>query len=244
MPLFVFGFVLFCVLSGSAAPESAILRQVENAPVVQSEAELPLLVKKLTHHLKTEEDKAYALLAWIVKNIDYDDFKKDQIEQKMTSRHSRTEIPKSGDILKTRLGVCADIAVLYQKMLTEAHMKAVTIDGCIGEINPRTKKCKDGGPKHRWNAVWIGDQWELVDPTWAITGKQTSAMDNVTKKRSYEKELKKREKRTAHTYDARPDRTVSKKWFMTHPKIMAEDHQPQEEKWLLLKTRDRKNKNL
>lgn len=235
---------LWVATPGLAAPDSVLMRQVDSAPEIQSEEKLPKLVKHLTQNLRKDEDKAYALLAWIVKNIDYDDFKRDQIEQKMTSRHSRTEIPESGDILKTRLGVCGDIAVLYQRMLTEAHMKAVTIDGCIGEINPRTKKCKDGGPKHRWNAVWIGDQWELVDPTWAITGKQVNAMEDITKKRNYEKELKKRERKSAKTYEVRTERNVNKKWFMTAPKIMEEDHHPQDERWTLTKTKDRRNKNL
>jgi len=95
-----------------------------------------------------------------------------------------------------------------------------------------------------WNAVWIDDQWELVDPTWAITGKQASAMSDISKKRKYEKELKKREKKSANTYKPREDRSVNKRWFMTNPKAMEEDHQPNDKKWLLTKMRDRKNKNL
>lgn len=244
MRLLIFLISLFWIISGWATPDSIILRQVENAPEAKSQEDLPKLVKKLTHNLDKEEDKAFALLAWIVKNIDYDDYKKNQIEDKMASKRSKAEIPESTDILKTRLGVCGDIAALYQKMLAEADIKATVIDGCNGEIDPRTKKCKEGTPGHSWVAVWLNGQWEFVDPTWAITGKQVNAMEDVTKKRTYEKELKKRERRAARTYQTRTDRSVNKKWFMTSPRIMAEDHQPAEEKWLLLKTRDRKNKNL
>ena len=235
---------LFLSVPVWAVSESNIIKLVEKAPEVKSEADLANLVKRLTQPLKEEEDKAYVLLTWIVKNIDYDEYKKNQIEDKTSSRHSRAEIPESGDILKTRLGVCADITNLYQRMLKQANMQAVVINGCTGEINKKTKKCKDKSPGHSWNAVWIKDQWVLVDPTWAITGKQTTALEDITKKRVYEKELKKREKRASKTYEVRSDRKVNKKWFMTSPKTMEQDHHPEDEKWLLTRPRDRKNKNL
>ncbi len=244
MRLLLMGLLLFFCTSVLAVSESNINKLVEKAPEVKDNSELPNLVKKLTQNLKTDEDKAYALLTWIVKNIDYDDYKMNQIDKKMSSKNSRAEIPESGDILKTRLGVCEDIANLYKTMLKEAKLEAVVIEGCVGEVDKKKGGCKDGSPGHAWNAVWIKDQWELVDPTWAITGKQTHAMSDVTRQRKYERELKKREKKSAKTYEIRSDRNVNKKWFMTNPKTMEEDHQPNDKKWLLIKVRDRKNKNL
>ena len=244
MRLIFLAVVLFLSAPVWAISESNFMKLVEKAPEVQSSSDLPKLVKALTQNTKTDEDKAYVLLAWIVKNIDYDEYKKNQIESKNSARHSRAEIPESGDILKTRLGVCKDIASLYQRMLKQADIEAVVINGCTGEINKKTKKCKDGSPGHSWNAVWIDKQWELVDPTWAITGKQTTAMEDITKKRNYEKELKKREKKSAKTYEPRANRSVNKKWFMTTPKTMEADHHPDDDKWLLIKPRDRRNKNL
>ena len=237
-------FILFFTSSVWSAPDSTIAKLVEKAPEIKSSSELPKLVRKLTQGLRKDEDKAYALLTWIVKNIDYDDYKMEQIDKKMTSKHSRVEVPNSGDILRTRLGVCEDIAKLYKKMLDQADMKAVVINGCTGEVDKKKGGCKDGSAGHTWNAVWIDKQWELVDPTWAITGKQTAAMGDVTKKSKYEKELKKREKKSSHTYEMREDRNVNKKWFMTNPKAMEEDHQPNDKRWLLTKMRDRKNKDL
>lgn len=236
-------FLLFSV-SCWAVSDSQIAKLVENAPEVKSESELSNLVKKLTQGLKKEEDKAYSLLTWIVKNIDYDDYKMNQIDKKMESQYARAEIPESGDILKTRLGVCEDIANLYKKMLEQAEMKAVVIAGCAGEVDKKKGGCKDGSAGHTWNAVWIDKQWELVDPTWAITGKQTNAMSDVTRKRKYERELKKRERKSAHTYKPREGRSVNKKWFMVSPSTMEADHQPNDKKWLLTKTKDRRNKDL
>ena len=48
----------------------------------------------------------------------------------------------------------------------------------------------------------------------------------------------------AHNYKPREGRSVNKKWFMVNPGIMEQDHQPNDKKWLLTKTKDRRNKNL
>ena len=238
------GLLLLLTMPAWAVSESQIAKLVEKAPKVKSEAELPQLVEKLTQNLKSDEDKAYVLLAWIVNHIDYDDYKKNQIEEKMSSRFSRAEVPDSGDILKTRLGVCADIADLYQRMLEIAKMKAVVIKGCVGPVDKKKGGCKEDSPGHAWNGVWMDDQWELVDPTWAISGVRTNFFSDVSRKQKYEKELKKRERKSAHNYDKRPGRSVDKQWFMTSPQTMQEDHQPNDKKWLLTRPRDRKNKNL
>ncbi|MBR6231840.1 MAG: hypothetical protein IKQ99_01920 [Alphaproteobacteria bacterium] len=226
-----------------AISESSATHVVKKATEVKSDADLPQLVKSLTRGVRTDKDKAYVLLTWIVKNIDYDDYKKRQVDKKAYSRYSRTEIPAEGDILKTRLGVCEDIADLYKRMLEEAEMKAVVINGCTGETD-RKGNCADGSAGHAWNAVWIDNQWEFVDPTFAITGGNKNAMEDVTRKSKYERELKKREKKFSNNYEVRKGRSVNKQWFMTDPQVMQNDHHPQDKKWLLLKVKDRRNKNL
>ena len=227
-----------------AISESQTERLVEKAPEAKSEKDSAKLVKSLTHKLKNDRDKAYTILNWITKNIDYNEFKKRQLEEKLSRKNSKVKIPESGDIYKTRLGVCEDIASLYKNMLEKAEIKAVVIHGCTGEVDKKKGGCKDGSLGHAWNAVWIDKQWEFVDPTWAISGEDVSAMDDVTKQRKYEKELKKREKKSAQIYEARSGRSVDKKWFMTDPKVMEQTHQPNDKKWLLKKSKDRRNKDL
>ena len=242
--------IIFIVLSLLVAlpvwaiSESKIEKLVENAPIAKSHSDMKKLVEALTKGLKEDEDKAYSILMWIVKNIDYDDYKMRQIEEKARKKNSRVEIPDSGDILKTRLGVCADIASLYEKMADRAGLKAVVIKGCTSDINKKTRKCRDGSPGHEWNAVWIDDQWEFVDPTWAITGGDKKVMEDIEKKNKYERELKKRERKDKTTYEMREGRYVDKQWFMTEPDVMERDHHPYDEKWLLKKKKDRKSKKL
>lgn len=241
----VFFLILFLTFVSPvwAVSESQMRKAIDKASEIESSADLLKLVEELTRDLKKDEDKAYILLSWIVKNIDYDDYKMRMLTQKATSKYRMTEVPESGDILKTRLGTCEDIANLYKQMLEKAGLKAVVIKGCVGDVD-KNGGCKDGSVGHAWNAVWIDKQWEFVDPTQAITGRQVSVMEDVTKKKKYEKELVKREKKSAHTYEVRQGRQVDKRWFMTAPKTMAEGHHPYDEKWFLMKIKDRRNKNL
>ena len=69
-------------------------------------------------------------------------------------------------------------------------------------------------------------------------------MENVDRKSKYERELKKRERRSNDNYEIRKGRKVDKRWFMADPQKMKKDHHPEDKKWLLLKARDRRNKNL
>ena len=241
--------ILVCLLiwnvSAFSLSESKIEKNLEKAPKVTSSADLEKLMKKITVNLKSDEDKAYASLVWIVRNIDYDWYKYEQIEkiQEKKGRRSRAHVPEGGDILKTRLGVCADIAQLYIDMLKKVGVKAVYVRGCAGQLTKNKTEC-EGGSWHAWNAVWIDKQWELVDPTWAITGGNKYAMKGISRKHTYERELRKREKRRSDNYESRAGRTVDRKWFMPDPEEMKDDHQPLEDRWFLLKSRDRKNQRI
>ena len=244
MRTLIFVFFLMWVVPVLAVPDGAFLRQVEKAPKVDSKADIKKLVQALTTSIEKDEDKAYVLLLWIVKNIDYDDYRYRQSEDKASSNHSRAVVPEAGDILKKRLGMCGDISDLYKDMLREAKIKAYTIEGCTNEVDKKQKKCQNNKGGHAWNVVWIENQWEFVDPTWAITGEQKTAMENVSRKSEYNREMKKRERKTSQNYKIREGRVLDEKWFMTDPRTMQENHKPYDKKWLLLDSKDRKNKKL
>lgn len=213
---------------------------MDRAPVVKSSDELDKLVDYLIRPYKTDEEKAYVLLDWIVNFVDYDAYRYEKMVQDSTSRRDLSDrVPEQGDILKTRLGVCSDISSLYVQMLHLADMKAEKINGCL-----TTRKWQKGDPcdrPHAWVAVWIDKQWELVDPTFAMG--QANAMMGLNSTRGYKKEVKKRESRRSDTYESRHRRLLTR-WFMTNSKEMARDHQPDDEVWLLKRIKERKNKNL
>ena len=203
-------------------------------------AELDELVDYLIKPYKKDEDKAYVLLNWIVNFVDYDEYRYKKIEENnATPRDLSEKIPEQGDILKTRLGVCEDISDLYVQMLGKAQIKAHKITGCL--TSEKWKKGKDCDNPHAWVGFSLDDQWYLADPTLAMGA--ASVLGEVNTKRRYKHEVKKRERMTAKTYDSR-NRRLNTAWFKTDPAKMAQDHQPEVEEWLLLKTRDRKNQNL
>lgn len=246
MRIFLLIFILFFTIPVLAVSEEELSELVERAPKIESKNDLKKLVNYLTSTLKDDEEKAFVLLIWIVKNIDYDDYKYKihQIEKKQTEKdkHKKSDekIPKT-DIVKTRLGVCADISKLYTDMLKIAEIKSHTVAGCVSEID-KNGKCKNDD-RHQWNVVWIKNQWEFVDPTWAIKGERNRVLGNLSEGREYKKEIKRREK-SKETHTIRENRFIDKKWFMVAPETMQENHHPDSNKWLLLNDKDRKNKKL
>jgi len=214
---------------------------MDQAPEVKSMDELDKLVDYLIKPYKKDEDKAYVLLNWIVNFVDYDDYRYDKIsENNQSHRDLSDKIPEQGDILKTRLGVCENISDLYVEMLKKADIPAQKIGGCIIN-NKNWEKGDNCDNPHAWTAVWLDKQWELVDPTFAM-GK-ASALTDVRTNSKYKKEVKKRERRSADTYESR-HRPIISRWFKASVSLMQDEHQPENEVWRLTKIKDRKNKNL
>ncbi len=234
--------ILMCLIAGTGWALPSIRNNFwEKAPVVKSTADLDQLVKYLVRPYQKDEDKAYVLLYWIVNFVDYDEYRYDKIRDNNKShRDLSAKIPEQEDILKTRLGVCEDISELYVQMLQQAGIEAQKISGCV-VADQNWKEGKPCDAPHAWVAFWLKDQWELVDPTYAMG--QANALTQVRSNRRYKKEVKKRERATDETYSSRSRRLLTE-WFMRDPKLMSSDHQPSQEQWSLLKARNRKNKNL
>lgn len=237
MRIFVF-ILLFWVYSAQALTRSSIESYVQNAPEIREHSQIDSVVKYIRKKYTADEEVAYAVLAWIVYNVDYDDYYYRQADKdNKTRRNLSAKIPEQGDIIKTRLGVCKDIAALYVEMLALAKIKAEVVYGCYA---PKADKKGCLANPHAWNAVWINKQWELADPTFAMG--QARAMQEVSTKNSYNRAVKKRQRRSSDVYKARTDRSIDATWFMTEPSKMAEEHQPEDKKWYLIKKTDRKRK--
>ena len=234
----IFCFILFLSFSLQAADLSSITIYVKNAPEIKKHEDLESVVKYLMRRYRDDEDIALATLTWIVMNIDYDGYyyqkaDKDNKSPRDLSKH----IPQQGDIIETRLGVCKDIALLYSEMLKMAKIDSKTIPGCVGPKNNK-HACQEN--PHMWNAVWIDNKWELVDPTYAMG--DASVLQNIKTNKHYELSVKKRTRRLSDIYKAR-NRSVDRSFFMTDPKIMENDHHPGDKRWYLTKNSDRRKKD-
>lgn len=232
-------FLLYLCLSLNAytATYDVIHKYVRRAPEIKRHDQLSQVVSFLTGQFSSNKDRAYAFLAWIVYNIDYDDYTYRQAKEKKKSVKTLRPF-KVNDIIQTRLGICLDIANLYTEMLTMAGIPARTISGCIAR-RKNTKDCQEN--PHAWNAVWIDDRWELVDPTFAMGN--NIILTDVSSDLQYKKAVNRRQRKNK-TYKAHNHRNVNVDYFMISPNKLKTDHQPTNDKWYLTNHTNRVNKEL
>ena len=222
--------IILCLISvcTNAANYRTLDSRAQRVPK-QYEESLPKLVQYLIEpYQNDEEKKARVLLGWIVYHIDYDDYKADTIVK--SNRRRRGSSLNSGDIFETRVGVCEDIANLYQRMLGLAGLDSVVVSGYAGFNVTRQTKPES---RHAWNAVKIDGKWELIDPTWAMRG-DVKALEDIGSNLAHKRELRQRLSNTNKTNKTRKNRTVDNRWFMTKPQEMIKSHFPDDEKWQLL----------
>lgn len=233
--LFLLGILCLWAFCAEAVDYAAIDKYAHDAPPLRTKSGLPQLVRYLTKPYKTDAEKARVILAWIVHNIDYDDFKANAIDDDLdrTKKKDKNLFIPNNDILETRIGVCGDIASLYEKMAKMAGLKAVVISGHAGH-EMTLKEMKDGAG-HAWNAVQINREWEYVDPTWAMDGKETNSLGDTTKAKEYKKTIKERKKKNSDVKLPRSGRFVNDKWFLTDKEEMIKTHFPNDERWQLQK---------
>ncbi|MBP5535125.1 MAG: hypothetical protein J6Y03_06465 [Alphaproteobacteria bacterium] len=223
--------LLFCfVCFGAFAKNySYVDSRAEKVPAKYEES-LPKLVQYLIEPFSdNEENKARVLMAWIVYHIDYDEYKMESITKTSYKRHP--DRVNTGDIFETRVGVCSDIANLYQRMAGLAGLDSVIITGYAGNDVTRRNMEKN---RHAWNAVKIDGKWEFVDPTWAIKGQSAVVFQDVNSRVRHDLEMKKRERNAYKTNKTRKNRRFDERWFMTEPREMIKTHFPDDEKWQLL----------
>lgn len=222
-----FYFISFFLLSltANAASYSLVDNIAKNAKEYPN---IKTLVRELTKNLRTDEEKARVIYAWIVYHIDYDDYYYNTMTEGTVRKKNRLS-KVDNDIYKTRTGVCADIADLYQKMTKMAGLESVIVHGYAGNNINKRELDKHG---HAWNAVKIKGKWQLVDATWGINGGDFgSDIKNVS---SYKRELQKRE-RSIKGKRTTKNKTIDDNYFFSDPKKLIKTHYPDDEKWQLIR---------
>ena len=230
-----FVFCIWPITTFGAIDYAQIDKYAKEAPWLKNNSNLDRLVKYLVQPYKKDVEKARVLLAWIVYNIDYDGYKLNAMEDAMktSGKHNRQLFIPNNDILETRLGVCGDIATLYQKM---GEIAGLTVSLITGRVRQEGEDVADFdvGPGHVWTAVKIDGLWQFVDPTFAIDGTSTIVMGDVDRKRQYERNIKQRTKRNASTKKPREGRVVDNRWFLINKHELIKTHFPDNERWQLL----------
>ena len=175
---------------------------------------------KLTSPFKNDEDKVRSIFVWIAENIRYDvakfnaQFKNGGYTRIYGKNHKEIELKKEklkqdkiNTTYNSEKGVCEDYCYLFQAMCQVSGIKCEFITG-YGRQFPNALIRKTNSMMHAWNAVFINNEWKLVDVTWAAgitdikTGKFRKKFQNA--------------------------------FFFTEPEIFILNHYPNENKWQLL----------
>ncbi|XP_075057671.1 kyphoscoliosis peptidase-like [Mixophyes fleayi] len=162
---------------------------------------LEQLVKELIHDANTDLKKTRVIWIWICYHIEFD-------LQGYINPALRSSDPDV--ILRTRKGVCAGYASLFQRMCSIAGVQCKKVSGNSKGAKKKIRQKITGGVNHAWNMVYLEGSWHLLDVTWGAGHSD----DNLTK--------------FTFQYD--------EFYFLTHPAIFIMDHLPKESECQLLET--------
>lgn len=135
-------------------------------------------VKKLAHHLcdTLEGDfmKANAIYNWITHNIKYD---------VAALKRGDLKRPTIKEVLKKKKALCDGYSDLFTEMCQEVGIRALSVSG-YGRDWMFDDSDKLYTPRHAWNAVYIANNWHLVDATWGagVIGQFPNKIQKTIKK--------------------------------------------------------------
>ncbi len=115
---------------------------------------LPQVVKHLTASASSNSAKVKAMHDWICDNIAYD------TDMYFSGRVSKQDYES---VLKKKKGVCSGYASLMNEMCRLAGIESIGIHGYSKGFGYRGKLDKTD---HEWNAVNLGNKWQLIDVCW------------------------------------------------------------------------------
>lgn len=175
------------------------------------------LSKKLTSPYKTQIEQVRSIFKWITENIEYDVvgyhntngiysglFRPtiSTIDSVIQKDYNDRIIEK---VLTEKRAICDGYARLFKTLCDKANIQSVVISGFIRWHSDPIGIVTDN--KHAWNAVFINNKWQLLDPTWA-----SGFCDNEVTKFT---------------------KTYNDFYFLTDPIHLFNDHFPSDPKWAL-----------
>lgn len=126
------------------------------------------LARAITKNLDEDVEKVQAIYYWITHNIKYDYklFEKTQ-KKKSKSKKITREKQKENDekevskTLSSKKGICQQYSLVFKAMCEGIGIQSVIVTGYAKDAS----KIGVLGEKHAWNAVYVGENWYLVDAT-------------------------------------------------------------------------------
>jgi len=151
---------LFAIAVPAAAepkpnPYAAIDRHALKAPK-EAEESLEKLAAYLVKPASSDKDKARAVYRWVTDRIAYD-------ADALLAGEQPDTAPDV--VLKKRKALCGGYARLYAALGKQAGLEVEVVSGKAKGYGYNEADAATA-PGHGWNAVKLGDDWQLVDTTW------------------------------------------------------------------------------
>ena len=143
------------------AADEAVLVQIDervNRTPPEAAASIQSLADYLAKPAGNETQKARAIYAWIIRNIDYD-------VEALTTGNPGDQSAKA--TLARRKAVCDGYSQLFEALARAAGLEAIEVIGFSRGAGYMAGAPVGPDPDHAWTGVRIDGNWFLMDTTWA-----------------------------------------------------------------------------
>ena len=134
------------------------------------------LAERINQDFSADTDKVRAAYTWIALHIKYD-LKAYQSGESMIAYTYSSEADRlakekayrektAQKTLRSQKGVCQDYSALFHLVCDGIGVKCIDIVG-TSKAHPAQIGKLPKASDHQWNAVKIGNEWKLIDVTWA-----------------------------------------------------------------------------
>jgi len=134
-----------------------------------------VLATHISDDFKNQTDQARALFIWLTHHIDYNINElnygatnyslryssKEELEQKIRAR----DLEIIHKTLQEKRAVCEGYSMVFKEVCDILNIRCEIISGYSRSPFSQIGKLPLSG-KHAWNAVYINNQWKLIDTTW------------------------------------------------------------------------------
>jgi len=182
------------------------------------------LSEKINADFTKPEEKVRAIFTWIALNVGYDlKFYYAQAnnptlaysftgEEDRLIKEKKFRLESAAKTLRSKKGVCQDYCALFETLCEQTGIQCVTIIGRSKNDLSLIGKYANFND-HAWNAVKFGNDWKLIDVTWAA-----GSLNSMTGKM---------------------EQKFNDAYFFTNPELFFYNHFPEDKKWLFVnKTSD------
>lgn len=147
------------LLANTNPDYTAIDEHARNAPddLASSLADLTAYLIKPA---KNDFEKTRAIFTWLAANVRYD--------VKAVTSPSPKRYPLEERIrrtLKYKKAVCQGYSETFRAMCQAAGLKAYFVTGWSKRDEQKSRVSRE--PDHAWNAIYLDDEWYVLDVTWA-----------------------------------------------------------------------------